>query len=105
MNAYFFRVDYSAGLNGFALFTMADGQLRGTDVGGLNYRGTYTLDGNTIKANVIMSIPAGTALVTGVCPQPMNFDFPVEFDVQRPTRQVLPLPIGNINVAVTPLPQ
>lgn len=104
MNAHFFRVDYSAGLTGFALFTMADGQVRGTDVGGLNYRGTYTLSGNVLKANVIMSIPAGTALVTGICPQPMNFDFPIEFDVERPSQQVLNLPIGQIKVAISPLP-
>ncbi len=104
MNAYFFRVDYAAGLTGFALFTMADNQVRGTDVGGLNYRGSYTQSGNTIDANIVMSIPAGTSLVTGVCPQPMNFDFKIQFDVERPTHQLLSLPIGQIKVGITPLP-
>ncbi|CDT58345.1 conserved exported hypothetical protein [Vibrio coralliirubri] len=104
MKAHFFRVDYSAGLSGFALFSMADGQLRGTDVGGLSYRGTYTQSGDVIEANVVLSIPAGTSLVTGVCPQHMSFEFPVSFDTERPSRQSLPLPIGDISVAITPLP-
>ncbi|WMN84314.1 hypothetical protein [Vibrio parahaemolyticus] len=103
MNAHFFRVDYAAGLAGFALFTMADDQVRGTDVGGLSYRGTYTQNGNTIDANVVMTIPAGAPLVTGVCPQPMSFDFPVQFDVERPSQQTLNLPIGQIRVSITPL--
>ncbi|MEF1311465.1 hypothetical protein QTO01_15270 [Vibrio mytili] len=103
MNAHFFRVDYAAGLTGFALFTMTDNQVRGTDVGGLSYRGTYTQDGNTINANVVMTIPAGAPLVTGVCSEPMSFDFSVEFDVERPTQQTLALPIGKIRVAITPL--
>ncbi|HHF2901325.1 TPA: hypothetical protein ACPJZU_003913 [Vibrio alginolyticus] len=103
MNVHFFRVDYAAGLAGFALFTMADNQVCGTDVGGLNYRGTYTQNGNTINANVVMTIPTGTPLVTGVCPEPMSFDFPVQFDVERPTQQVLTLPIGQVRIAITPL--
>ncbi|WP_133149982.1 hypothetical protein [Vibrio lentus] len=82
MKAHFFRVDYSAGLSGFALFSMAD----------------------VIEANVVLSIPAGTSLVTGVCPKHMSFDFPVSFDTERPSRQSLPLPIGDISVAITPLP-
>ncbi len=104
MNAHFFRVDYSSGLTGFALFTMANNELRGTDVGGLTYRGTYVQNGNIIEATVNMNIPAGARLVTGVCPQPMSFDFPVRFDIQQRNHQVLNLPTGQVRIAITPLP-
>lgn len=104
MTTNFFRVDYSAGLTGFALFTMANGEVRGTDVGGLSYRGKYSKDNGVICAEVSMIIPAGTQLVTGQCPQPMSFAFNINFDESKPSRQVLSLPIGQIQVAITPLP-
>ncbi|NOH73343.1 hypothetical protein F0225_18680 [Vibrio pectenicida] len=104
MTTHFFRVDYSAGLSGFALFAMSDEKVRGTDVAGLSYRGSYKQSGSTIKANVSMSIPAGTQLVTGTCPEHQSFDFPINFDTERPIQTQLSLPIGQISVAITPLP-
>ncbi|OCH37477.1 hypothetical protein [Aliivibrio fischeri] len=104
MTTNFFRIDYSAGLTGFALFTMANGEVRGTDVGGLSYRGEYSKENGVIFAEVSMTIPAGTQLVTGQCPQPISFAFNINFDESKPTQQVLDLPIGQIQVAITPLP-
>ncbi|MGF1832065.1 hypothetical protein L4D04_23610 [Photobacterium angustum] len=104
METNFFRIDYAAGLTGFALFSMANGDVRGTDVAGLSYRGNYSKDNGKIHAEISMAIPAGTQLVTGQCPQSMSFTFNITFDESKPSQQVLPLPIGQIQVAITPLP-
>lgn len=104
MSVNFFRVDYSSGLSGFALFTMANGEVRGSDVGGLSYRGKYSKDNEIIFAEISMTIPAGAQLVTGRCPQVMNFSFEINFNESKTTQQILNLPIGQIKVIITPLP-
>jgi hypothetical protein len=103
MATIFFRVDYSSGLTGFALFALAENEIRGADVGGLSYRGTYIEANGKFNAKILARIPAGVKLVTGVCLQAMDFSFDIVFDASRVTRQNLDLPIGKVHLSILPL--
>lgn len=75
-NTIFFRIDYSAGLSGYALAVIGNCQLRASSnrCWGLIYRGTYDQSGNSVLSKVFLSIPGGAQLVTGIANQTMSFN-------------------------------
>ncbi|ELE6596803.1 hypothetical protein [Vibrio parahaemolyticus] len=103
MNAHFFRVDYSSAFSGFALFVMVDGKVCGTDVGGIQYQGTYSLNGDIIEADIVMNVPAGAHLVTGPVPTSESIPINVNFDSKNSSQQYLELPTGKVGISITPL--
>ena len=51
------------------------GRVGGTD-GGVDYAGTYALNGlNQVQANIYCTVRPGTPLVTGKDPQPFPYSF------------------------------
>ena len=72
------------GMGAGALY-IGKGLVVGMDATGGRYEGTYTEDGGKLRGSVVLSVPQGTELVTGVRADdgPMRvhirFDFPINF--------------------------
>ena len=63
----FYRIVYTgaAGGSGFGLLAFETNQVYGVDGAGIRYLGDYSLDQQTLRASIELTIPAGVWLVTG----------------------------------------
>ena len=101
----FYGIYYTGvGGSGIGVLVIKDGLIVGADMVGGRYDGTYRHNAATgnYDAQLRMSFPPGTSLVTGALagPQPMNLDMttvlPANLGGEQPIR--IATPTGPVNV-------
>jgi hypothetical protein len=82
-----YRMNYlgAVGIGGGVMY-VGDGVLAGADFGGGSYRGAYAEASGQMNIEAVMSLPAGTSLVTGA-----SFNQPTDL----PLKASWPLDFGN----------
>lgn len=89
--------------NSMALFAFRDGVITGVDVGGMQYDGHYSVDGerSVITGKMVYIIPPGLQLVTGAAAgsESVRIEFPLELPLGFADGRVLsiPTPSGVVN--------
>jgi hypothetical protein len=123
---YSFVYSGSAGV-GIGMFSVTDGQLVGTDLEGVSYRGTFLKDEMTGEIDIALdqTVPVGVFLVQGTSAQDLPYiksisaRLPADFDQGKPIEVFLsPGPVilmirripdewepytHGVNVSITPL--
>ncbi len=83
---------------GMGMFSVTEGQLIGTDLGGISYRGTFLKDEVTGEIDIALeqTVPPGVFLVQGTSAQDMPYiksisaRLPADFDQGKPIEVFLP---------------
>ena len=91
---------------GSASVVFINGQIFGTDVGGMEYGGAYRLDGDKIIGEVQLYVPAGAVLVTSAPVSATPYTVPVAFSMPSGVKEgqtvliQVQLPTGPVNANV-----
>ena len=92
-----------AGGSNIILFYLSESLMTGIDTGGGKYRGAGTrLPSGALRGNVILTVPAGQPIVTGMPPLTQSTDIPISFELPPgfdDGRTIVPIatPLGPIN--------
>lgn len=82
------------------------GVVVGADAGGVIYQGNFRLQGGLLKAEILVTIPAGLTLVTGTAPNSQPFTFVVNLSLpldDLTTERDVDTPVGRVRVQLRKL--
>jgi len=98
-----FYAIYYTGVAGFghAVLVLNSGAIAGADVTGSTYDGQYSVNnGGSVHAEIVLTIPAGTTLVTGqTLPSPFSQTIKVDLSPGFANGEPVPIqtPLGPVN--------
>lgn len=98
-----FYAMYYTGVSGFghAVLILRGGVVCGADATGGTYDGKYEIDAGNHKFEVVLTVPAGTTLVTGqTLPEPFSQTISASLTDTFANGQPVPIktPLGPVNV-------
>lgn len=102
-----YNINY-AGIQGFgsACVVFLNSEIFGTDVAASEYGGTYIIENGQVIGQVLLTVPAGVALVTGapISSTPYTIQIPFFMPAQIDEKQVVQisvqLPSGTVNANI-----
>jgi hypothetical protein len=77
------------------------GSVVGADAGGVTYDGSFRIEQGQLRADVVVTVPSGLALVTGTPPsgQPLGFTVKLSIPLDDLTTELdIPTPVGQVRV-------